>query len=157
MGTIFESKEALKARALEVHLTAAEIEAVVNHGVNSLARLAFAATPSATTPPSGTTPTDEQITALFDGRLVPNTGTFASMKRLIFEAQTLVVADVKSKVKKEDSVPTSMAPAERKNRIQEQGQRLTGLRLRGEEEVGHAAYDLLLGMAESRAHPHHRC
>eukprot|EP00435_Cladocopium_sp_Y103_P001414 s8314_g1.t1 len=71
------------------------------------------------------------------------------MKRLIFEAQTLVVADVKNKVtRKEDSVPANMAPAERENRIAEQRKRLTGLRLRGEEEVGHNVYDLLLAMAE---------
>ena len=46
------------------------------------------------------------------------------MKRLIFEAQTLAVADVKDKVnKKEDTIPTSMALAERENRIAEQRQK----------------------------------
>eukprot|EP00435_Cladocopium_sp_Y103_P073792 s107_g45.t1 len=143
MGTLLESKEALRARGLEVHLTEAEIEAVIGNGVSSLARLAFAASAP------GTTPTDEQIRALFGGAMAPNVGTLASMKRLIFEAQTLVVADVKSKVtRKEDSVPANMAPAERENRIAEQRKRLTGLRLRGEEEVGHNVYDLLLAMAE---------
>ena len=69
---------------------------------------------------------------------MPNVGTLASLKRLVFEAQTLVVADVKSKVtKKDDILPASMAPAKRENRINEQRRRLTGLRLRGEEEVGH--------------------
>ena len=60
-----------------------------------------------------------------------------------------MVADVKgTKSKKEENVPTVMAPAERENRIAEQRKRLTGLRLRREEEVGHAAYDMLLSMAE---------
>ena len=143
MGTLLESKEALRARGLEVHLTEHEIDAVINAGVNSLARLAFAATPP------GTTPTDDQITGLLGGALVPNVGTLASLKRLVFEAQTLVVADVKSKVtKKDDAIPANMAPAERENRIFEQRRRLTGLRLRGEEEAGHAVYDMLLAMAE---------
>ena len=103
MGTLLESKEALRARGLEVHLTEAEIDAVINAGVTSLARLAFAATPP------GTTPTDEQITGLLGGTLVPNVGTLASLKRLVFEAQTLVVADVKSKVtKKDDAIPANV-------------------------------------------------
>eukprot|EP00435_Cladocopium_sp_Y103_P015409 s326_g3.t1 len=123
-------KEALRARGLEVHLTETEIDAVIGNGVTSLARLAFAAAPP------GTTPSDEQIRALFGSALAPNMGTLASMKRLVFEAQTLVVADVKNKVsKKEENIPTTMAPAERENRITEQRKRLTGLRLRGEEEV----------------------
>eukprot|EP00435_Cladocopium_sp_Y103_P059530 s575_g21.t1 len=143
MGTLLESKEALRARGLEVHLTEAEVDAVIGGGVTSLARLAFAASPP------GTTPTDEQIRTLFGGTVVPNIGTLASMKRLIFEAQTLVVADVKSKVtKKDDVLPAVMAPAERENRITEQRKRMTGLRLRGEEEVGHAVYDMLIAMAE---------
>eukprot|EP00435_Cladocopium_sp_Y103_P018197 s4173_g4.t1 len=143
MGTLLESKEALRARGLEVHLTEAEIDAVIASGVSSLARLAFAASPP------GTTPSDEQVRGLFTGGLVPNMGTLASLKRLIFEAQTLVVADVKAKVtRKEENIPTNMAPAERENGIAEQRKRLTGLRLRGEEEVGHNVYDLLLAMAE---------
>ena len=121
----------------------AEIDAVIGAGVTSLARLAFAASPP------GTTPTDEQVTSLFGGTVVPNVGTLASLKRLVFEAQTLVVADVKSKVtKKDDVIPANMAPAERENRINEQRKRLSGLRLRGEEEVVHGVYDMLLAMAE---------
>ena len=82
MGTLLESREALKARALEVHLTEQEVEALLGNGVTSLARLAFAvALP-------GTTPTDEQIRALFEGAVAPNVGALASMKRLLFEAQT---------------------------------------------------------------------
>ena len=143
MGTLLESREALRARALEVHLTEQEADALIANGVTSLARLAFAASPP------GTTPNDDQIRTLFGAAVVPNVGTLASTKRLVFEAQTLVIADVKSRAtKKDDSVPTNMAPAERGNRINEQRRRLTGLRLRGEEEVGHAVYDLLLGMAE---------
>eukprot|EP00435_Cladocopium_sp_Y103_P049235 s2261_g14.t1 len=100
-------------------------------------------------PNDRTTPTNEQIRTLFGGTVVPNVGTLAAMKKRIFEAQTLVVADVKSKVtKKEDVLPAVMAPAERENRIAEQRKRMTGLRLRGEEEVGHAVYDMLIAMAE---------
>ena len=55
MSTLLESKEALRARALEVNLTEAEADALINNRVDSLARLAFAACPP------GESPTDEQI------------------------------------------------------------------------------------------------
>lgn len=39
MSTLLESKEALRARALEVNLTEAEADALINNRVDSLARL----------------------------------------------------------------------------------------------------------------------
>ena len=72
------------------------------------------------------------------------------MKRLIFEAQTLIVADIKAKVQRKDkpSASVSLSSAERDSRVEEQKQRLTGLRLRGDEEVAHSACGLVLGVLE---------
>ena len=84
MSTLLESKEALRSRGLEVSLTVEEIEALITNRVDSLARLAFAACPP------GEAPTNEQIDGLFNGLVTLNPGTYASMKRLIFEAQTLL-------------------------------------------------------------------
>ena len=56
---------------LEVHLTEAEMDAILGNGVTSLARLAFAVAPP------GTTPTDDQIRTLFAGAADPNLGTLA--------------------------------------------------------------------------------
>ena len=71
------------------------------------------------------------------------------MRRLIFEAQTLLSADLQNKVHKADeSVKTKLAPAERDNRIKDQKARLEGLRFRGEEECSHQSYDLVLHMLE---------
>ena len=78
MGTLLESKEALRSRGLEVSLTSGEINALINNRVDSLARLAFAACPP------GDAPTNDQIDSLFNGQIVPNPGTYASMKRLNF-------------------------------------------------------------------------
>ena len=52
---------------------------------------------------------------------------------------------------KEDLRSISLAPAERETRIVDQRNRLTGLRLRGEEEVAHQCYDLVLNMVEKDA------
>ena len=78
-----------------------------------------------------------------------NPGTYASMKRLIFEAQTLLSAELQNKVHKtEDQTKTKLAPAERESRVKEQKVRLEGLRLKGEEECAFQNYDLVLGMIE---------
>ena len=143
MSTLLESKEALRSRGLEVSLTAEEIEALITNRVDSLARLAFAACPP------GEAPTNEQIDGLFNGLVTLNPGTYASMKRLIFEAQTLLSAELQNKVHKtEDQTKTKLAPAERENRVKEQRTRLEGLRLKGEEECAFQSYDLVLGMLE---------
>ena len=143
MGTLLESKEALKSRGLEVNLTSEEIDALIDNRVDSLARLAFACCPP------GEAPTNEQIDALFAGRTAPNQGTYSSIKRLIFEAQTLLSAELQNKVHKtEDQAKSKMAPAERDNRIKDQRTKLEGLRLKGEEECSHSSYDLVLNMLE---------
>ena len=143
MGTLLESKEALKSRGLEVNLTSEEIDALIDNRVDSLARLAFACCPPAEAP------TNEQIDALFAGRTAPNQGTYSSIKRLIFEAQTLLSAELQNKVHKtEDQAKSKMAPAERDNRIKDQRTKLEGLRLKGEEECSHSSYDLVLNMLE---------
>ena len=142
MSTLLESKEALRSRAADVGLSAAEITFLVDRGANSLARLAFAAAPL------GTAPTTEQVQQLLPAGA--GHGAVASMKRIIFEAQTLIVADIKAKVQRRDepSASVSLSSAERDSRVEEQKQRLTGLRLRGDEEVAHSAYDLVLGVLE---------
>ena len=107
-----------------------------------MARLAFAACAP------GQTPTDDQLTALL--RPVPlNPGNAASLKRLIFEAQTLICSEVKNKAgKREDSSHVSFAGPERDAGIVQQRNRLTGLRFKGEEECSHASYDLVLAVLE---------
>ena len=142
MSTPLESEQGLRSRALEVLLNPAEIDALVNGGVTSLARLAFAACHP------GQTPSDDQLRTLF-GTIPLNPGNSASLKRLIFEAQTLVCQEVKSKAhRKENSCQTTMAHAEREHRITNQKNRLSGLRFKGKEECAHQAYDLVLSMLE---------
>lgn len=86
---------------------------------------------------------------MFAGRTAPNQGTYSSIKRLIFEAQTLLSAELQNKVHRtEEQVKAKMAPAERDNRIKDQRTKLEGLRLRGEEECSHSSYDLVLNMLE---------
>lgn len=130
----------------QVSLSTAEINHLIAQGTNSLARLAFAACPP------GQSPSDAQVQLLFPASHVAGQGALNSLKRLIFEAQTLVVADVKQTMsRKEENQTVVLAPAERENRIKDQRTRLSGLRFRGDEEVAHQCYDTVLSMMEKDA------
>ena len=132
MGTSLESVNALKSRALEVALTPAEANTREANGITSLARLAFAACHP------GQTPTEAQLQPLIHP--VPlNPGNTASLKRLIFESQTLVCNEVKVKANRKDDASATFAAAKT---------RLTGLRFKGEEECCDSSYDITLNMLE---------
>ena len=132
---------ALKGRALEVALTPAEASALENNGITSLARLAFAACHP------GQTPTEALLQPLLHP--IPlNPGNTASLKRLIFESQTLACNEVEVKANRKDDASVSLAGAERDARIEQQKERLSGLRFKGEEECYHSSYDVVLNMLE---------
>jgi len=105
---------------LEVALLTEEANAFTANGI-SLARLAFGPCHP------GQTPTNEQLQPLVNP--IPlNPGNRASLKRLIFESQTLVCNEVKLKThRKEDSAQTTFAGPERDARVQQRKYRLTGL------------------------------
>ena len=56
--------------------------------------------------------------------------------------------EVKIKANKKEDAPTNFAPSEREARIQQQKDRLSGLRFRGEAECAHCSYDIALTMLE---------
>ena len=141
MASLVDSEAAFKSRASEVGLTDPEINALITARVNTLARFAFAIVPP------GQTASDDAIKNLFLPA-VANAGTVSSARRLIFEAHSLLVAQVKQKVDKtDDGTAITLAPAEREHRIESQKGRLQGLRLRG-EECSHASYNLVLQLQE---------
>ncbi|OLQ10182.1 hypothetical protein AK812_SmicGene6059 [Symbiodinium microadriaticum] len=127
----------------EIGLSSAEIAAITGTGVNTLSKLAFA------TVPPGQSPSDAQVQGLF-GEGAVTAGTMAAAKRLIFEAHTLVVQELKTRVQRGDTgAPSTLASAEREERIAEQRGRITGLLHRGVEEPSHASYDLVYAMLSS--------
>ena len=143
MGSLTESTAAFSSRAKEIGLSSAEIAAITGTGVNTLSKLAFA------TVPPGQSPSDAQVQGLF-GEGAVTAGTMAAAKRLIFEAHTLVVQELKTRVQRGDTgAPSTLASAEREERIAEQRGRITGLLHRGVEEPSHASYDLVYAMLSS--------
>jgi len=138
------STAALRDRAAKAGLSSDEIETLVDSGVTSMAQMAFAISPP------GTSPGEQEIKDFYNGRVGISLGTITSTKLLVFECHTLVVANIKSEVNKKDdpSSQSNLPTAERDRRIAEQRKRLTGLRLRGDEEVAFAAYDLAFTLIE---------
>ncbi|CAE7488500.1 unnamed protein product [Symbiodinium sp. CCMP2592] len=140
MGSLTESTAAFASRAKEIGLTQANVATMTGTGVDTLSKLAFA------TVPPGQSPSDDQVQRLF-GATPITAGTMAAAKRLIFEAHTLVVQELKTRVQRGDSgAPSTLATAEREERITEQRARITGLLHRGVEEPSHASYDLVYAM-----------
>ena len=96
-----ESTAVLKERAAKVGLPDDALQRLLDQGVDTLAKLAFAPGHP------GESPSDEKLKALVApvaapggaGGAEPSLGTVAAVRRLVFEAQTLVVNETKCLVK----------------------------------------------------------
>ncbi|CAE7324463.1 unnamed protein product [Symbiodinium sp. CCMP2592] len=136
-----ESKPAFVKRALEVGLAQPEVDHLVAKHVDTLSKLAFVLVPP------GKVPEDDAVTALLPAGT--SQGAIAGLKRLLFEAHTLIVSALKQRVERtDDSLPASLDVAEREDRLTSQKARLGGLTFQAEEEVAHGAYDIVFAMAQ---------
>ena len=149
MSNLTDSEAVFNERAKEVGLDDATVALLTNQGINNLSKLAF----SVGQP--GDTPTEASIRGLVaDGGdlAAVQIGVVASLRRLIFESQTLMISQVKAMVEsREDDAKNELAPAERTDRIRRQKDRLRGMELVGELECGYSCYDLVLQMMQSNA------
>ena len=149
MTTISDSSAVFNERATEVGLGDVYIQALKNQGISSYSSLAF----SLGQP--GETPSENDLRVLIAGGSDPAAipiGTLSSLRKLMFEAQTLAVAHVKAMVEsREDDSKKEMAPAERTDRIKRQRTRLSGLGLIGDLECGYACYDLVFKMLQTNS------
>lgn len=135
-----DSEAALRAKAEEHGLDTAAITSLVNRGVNSISKLAYAIT----TP--GVNPTEDQLRGLVDPSDPAGVtlGALASIRRLVFESQTMSIHQVKMALENtESSKKPELVPAERHARVKEQKTRLAGYDLTGPLECSHASYDVV--------------
>ena len=147
MAALLESKAVLTSRAKSHGLSGAEIAVLVNAGVDNLAKLAF----SITTP--GVNPGEAELRGLLNNAR-PNEvsiGSLASIRRLMFDAQTLAIQNIKSQVDGSDSAKRELVPAERSVRIADQKARLAGYDLTGPLECSFASYDICVELQEKDA------
>eukprot|EP00435_Cladocopium_sp_Y103_P029765 s285_g7.t1 len=145
MATILESEAAFNARAGEHGLTREQLRRLQDQGLVNLSKLAFAVT----TP--GTTPSDDALKNLLDDDPDSVTiGQLSSIRRLMFDAQTLCASQIKSTLSGSDvGRKAELVPAERATRIQNQKIRLQGMELTGPLECSHMSYDYVAKMLEA--------
>ena len=83
----------------------------------------------------------------------PTVGQLALLRKLHFEATTLMVASINEQVKSDSSDPSSMTKrlpaAEKQSRLESQIKRLAGLRISGELAPSHQLLDVANSMVES--------
>ena len=99
-------------------------------------------------------PTDDQFDTLGNRVFVnPTLGQLALLRKLHFEATTLMVASINEQVKSDSADPSSLVKrlpaAEKQARLEMQMKRLAGLKISGELSPSHQLLDLTNAMVET--------
>lgn len=144
---ITDSKAAFEAHCTRVDPSNTIRTLLARSNIETFSSLAFAiGTPQA--PPS-----DDQFRAFgatINGGAELNIGLNSALRRIHFEASTMVVAELKS-MAVESSVDSvrKLPVAEKQARLQEQEGRLRGIRIRGELQPSYALVDLVAHIKET--------
>ncbi|CAE7242070.1 unnamed protein product [Symbiodinium sp. CCMP2592] len=137
--TLVESKAVFLERAKRVGLPQEAVDRLVAQTIDTMAKLAFAPCQP------GETPTEESLAALIKvGGAAPPLGSIAAVRHLVFEAQTLLVSQTKALVENKENEVKELAPAERRERIRAQANKLRGITMSGQTECSYASYDLCM-------------
>ena len=156
MASLLNSQASFEERARDCGLSQAEVDVLVSKGLTSLSTFAF----NATTP--GTTPGEDALRNLLssaDPASVP-LHVVAALRRLMFESQTLAIAQLKSSIELDGEKKSELAPSERHARIQNQRKKLAGLDLTGPLENAYSNYTYVSTVVDqdylSYLEPHRR-
>ncbi|CAE7245034.1 unnamed protein product [Symbiodinium sp. CCMP2592] len=144
--SILTSAAAFDKQCERVGLAAEWIAAMQASGITTLGKLSYAVSLP------GTQPTADEMDN-FTATLRPGArvtlGDSSAIKQLIFEAQTMTVAELRATMQSSDEVSWKLPASERSMRIEDQKQRLKGLPLEGPLSVAHCVYDKLANMREN--------
>ncbi|CAE7725562.1 unnamed protein product [Symbiodinium sp. CCMP2592] len=145
-SVILDSEASFRERCSKIGLSNDLLSRLIDAGYNTFGKLAFAA--SAT--PQGLT--DEAVDAWLSTVVTPAPSSFqvSVIRRLLFESQSLNVADLKSRVEGTPEGSVRRLPqAERKERVEAQHRRLSGLILTSHTTPAHSCIDLVTDMYEN--------
>ena len=144
--SLTDSSAAFKKRCDELKVGLSELFAA--KGIDNFSTLAFAVG-------SPQVPATEADLQTFANDIIENAtlGDSAIVKRLHFEATTLLLADLKSQVTQTDaSEPVRKLPfIEKQSRLAEQQKRITGLSHRGDQQPAHSLIDAAFHIVETGA------
>ncbi|CAE7806588.1 unnamed protein product [Symbiodinium sp. CCMP2592] len=145
-SVILDSEASFRERCSKIGLSNDLLGKLIEAGYNTFEKLAFAASST----PQGLT--DEAVDSWLATVVTPAPGSFqvSVIRRLLFESQSLNVADLKSRVEGTPEGSVRRLPqAERKERIEAQHRRLSGLILTSHTTPAHSCIDLVTDMYEN--------
>lgn len=145
--SLVDSAAAFRKRLEEVVVDVAIRNAVIACGIDKFNALAFAVgTPQS--PPS-----DDDFRAFTDSLLPVGYGmaSYSAMRRLHFEATTLVDSQLKGKVPGDQGEKHKLPTIEKQARLTDQRARLVGIEIKGEMQPSYALVDAACGMVESNS------
>ena len=137
MSLLLESEAQFRSRATEIGLSQETIQAIKDAGASTLSALAFAVGQPGT--PIVSQEVDNFLRAALgrDPTLAENNG----VRRLAFEAQTLLVASLRQVVEhRDDGAPKRIGAAERETRMNAIRAELGGLCIADEYEPSHLCW-----------------
>ena len=136
MTSIVDSEAHFLKRASEIHIDQSALDALTQHGFRSLGQLAFAVGQPGQVIPE----TDFQS---FCRTIVPSASAacIASIRRLLFEAQTLAVQQLRLQLTSPESASKHVSEAERDRRMTHLRSTLVGLSIEGPLEPGRKLLD----------------
>ena len=123
-NSLTDSEAVMLERCSEVGLPTSASARLKAQGVNTLSKLAYALRPP------GESPSEDEIKSLIrEGSADPPLGSVAALRRLIFESQTLMTAQVRNMIEHKDEEKRELPAAERAERVKQQKQ--LGLQVSG--------------------------
>lgn len=145
MTSLVDSSAQYELRLRELGFDTPFTDALKAAGVRNLSNLAF------TVGQPGQPLADNVVTNFLQTALgrAPSLQEVSSIKRLAFEAQTLLVATLRQQVEqKEDGEPRKIGFAERSTRMEALQRALSGVAIEGELEPAHSLLDRVCSMYE---------
>ncbi len=133
-----ESTAVFEHRALAIGVPPATLALLQSNGLDSFGKYAFSCAYQPGAPDE--LPLKQLLTTVLGAE--PNVGDFATLRRLYYEAHTLALSDMRTRVeRKEDDAPRKLPVPERAVRLENQKKRLGGLKLEGPLLPAHCLVD----------------
>ncbi|CAE7263534.1 unnamed protein product, partial [Symbiodinium sp. CCMP2456] len=136
MTSLVESEAHFVARAAEVRLSDASVLALRRHGFRTLGQLAYTVGQ-----PGQLIPELEFVDWCRNHVPAATAADLASLKRLLFEAQTLALTQLRAQVTEPEAASKKVPEAERERRLQRLREDLVGLSIEGPLEPGRKLLD----------------
>ncbi|CAE7270489.1 unnamed protein product [Symbiodinium sp. CCMP2592] len=145
MASAPDSQPFFEQHATKIGMERALLDKFIAGGIRTVSQAAYAATPP------GQVLTDDKVTALCTtlGEARPSLAQLTVVKRLLFESQTMSLANLKANIEQQpDSTVRKLPGAERAQRLELQATRLGGLEIKHDLEPAFCVYDAVTTQVE---------